>query len=197
MTEVTTQPDDLAGLAARIGAVVRATRLARGLSQSELGRRAGLSKTILARIEAGMGNPSVETLWRVSRALDLPLGALLAPEAEPRTRLIPAGAGEPVHADSGMAGRLLHADGRGRRVELYELTFPPRTDHATDGHLPGTAELVHCLEGTITLGPVGEERRLGPGDALWFAADGPHAYRTADAPARVIELMLYPAGEAA
>jgi XRE family transcriptional regulator, regulator of sulfur utilization len=189
---VTEVDDDLGALAGRIGAVVRATRTARGLSLGELGRRAGLSKTILARIEAGAGNPSVETLWRVTRALDLPLGALLAPEDAPRTRLVAAGTGERITADSGMAGHLLHAAGQGARTELYELAFPPGTTHATDGHLPGTAEVVLCLEGALAAGPVGEERGLAPGDALWFAADGPHRYVAGPAGARIVELMLYP-----
>jgi len=68
----------LDALARRIGAVVHRHRAAQGLSLGELGRAAGLSKTILARIERGDGNPSMETLWRISKALGLPLGALLA-----------------------------------------------------------------------------------------------------------------------
>ena len=59
-------------LADRIGRVIRAHRLAQGMSLGDLARASGLSKTILARIESGAGNPSIETLWRVSRALTLP-----------------------------------------------------------------------------------------------------------------------------
>ena len=80
---------DLDVLADRIGRVIRAHRLAQGMSLGDLARASGLSKTILARIESGAGNPSVETLWRVSRALTLPLGALLAEDEAPRVRAIP------------------------------------------------------------------------------------------------------------
>src|SRR4051812_48147013 len=94
--------DDLDALSARIGAAVRELRLAQRWSLGDLGRAAGLSKTILARIERGEGNPSVETLWRVSRALDVPLGLLLQPPTGPRARAIPARSGEPIRSEGGM-----------------------------------------------------------------------------------------------
>ena len=62
----------------RVAREIRAHREARGLSLSATGARAGLSKTILATIESGAGNPSLETLWRIARALDVTVGTLLA-----------------------------------------------------------------------------------------------------------------------
>src|SRR5215218_6297941 len=75
--------DDLDALADRIGSAVRELRLAQRWSLGDLARASGLSKTILARIERGDGNPSVETLWRVSRALGVPLGAVLTGDPGP------------------------------------------------------------------------------------------------------------------
>ena len=106
-------------------------------SLGDLARASGLSKTILARIERGDGNPSVETLWRVSRALKVPLGALLSPPSRrPRVRAIRARSGEPLTADSGMDAWLLHAVGQEHRAELFDIELPRGTDQATDGHLP-------------------------------------------------------------
>ena len=50
--------------------------------------------------------------------------------------------------------------------------------YASHPHAPGTEELVICLNGTLTLGPEGSEQPLGEGDALHFAADVPHSYRS-------------------
>lgn len=179
-------------LAARIGVAVRSHRIARSLSVAELGRAAGLSKTILGTIEAGAGNPSVETLFRIARALDLPLGALLAEPESPRVRAIPRGAGDRLAAGAGEA-RLLHADGRPRRSELLELSLEAGVEQTSDGHLPGTEELVLCLSGRLQAGPAGEEVTLGAGDAVWFAADGPHRYLAAR-PARLLNWISYPVG---
>jgi transcriptional regulator with XRE-family HTH domain len=178
-------------LADRIGRVIRTQRGARGMSLGDLARASGLSKTILARIENGAGNPSVETLWRVSRALRIPLGMLLAEEHTPRVRAIPHESGEELHADSGMVGWLLHTDGLERRSEVFELAFPAGVESRSGPHLPGVEELIVCVSGRMRAGPAGGEVELGPGDAVWFASDVLHSY-SGLRDARALCWMLYP-----
>ena len=190
-TEATT--DDLGSLARRIGDAVRTQRAALGWSLGDLGRASGLSKTILARIERGEGNPSVETLWRVSQALHLPLGALLTPSVRPRVRLIRAGEGEALRSASGMEAWLLHAEGREHRSEIFDIALPKGADQHSEPHLPGTEELVVCVKGRVRLGPIGDEVELAAGDAAWFTADVAHHY-VALRDTRTLCLMLYPAG---
>jgi XRE family transcriptional regulator, regulator of sulfur utilization len=188
-------PDDLDALSARIGAAVRELRLAQRWSLGDLGRAAGLSKTILARIERGDGNPSIETLWRVSRALGVPLGLLLQPAAGPRARVIPARSGETIRSEGGMDAWLLHAAGQDHRSEVYETETPRGADQRTDAHLPGTEELIFCIKGRIRVGPYGQEVEIGPGDTAWFTADVPHHY-VALRDTRTLCFMIYPAAGA-
>jgi len=185
--------DELEVLTARIARVVRERRYVSGATLAEVAVRAGLSKTILSRIENGHGNPSVETLFRIARALDLPLSALLAENEAPRTRLIKARSGPELHADSGMAAWLVHAQARGHHAEVYEVALPAGTDQRTAGHLPGTEELVICISGRLRVGPIGEEVELGAGDAAWFAADGEHHYVALRA-VRALNWIVTPAG---
>lgn len=56
-----------------LGARVRQLREAAGLSQAELARRMGTSQSMIARLEAGGADPKLDTLERVSRALDVDL----------------------------------------------------------------------------------------------------------------------------
>ena len=182
--------DDLGTLGRRIGDAVRTHRTARGWSLTELGRASGLSKTILARIERGDGNPSVETLWRIAQALRVPLGALLTPSARPRVRTIRGREGEALRSASGMAAWLLHAEGREHRSEVYDIVLPRGTEQASEPHLPGTEELIVCVRGSVRVGPVGEEAELRAGDAAWFTADVAHHY-LALRDARVLCWMIY------
>jgi transcriptional regulator with XRE-family HTH domain len=170
--------DELSALAIRVAREIRAHREARGLSLSATAARAGLSKTILATIESGAGNPSLETLWRVARALDVSVGTLLAEDNPVASRLIRSDDSEWLAFESGIRGRLVHVDGRDRRIEMLEMRLDPEIVYASRPHAPGTEELVICLKGTLTVGPVGHEERLGEGDALHFAADIPHGYRS-------------------
>jgi transcriptional regulator with XRE-family HTH domain len=187
---VADDPEPLDALAARIGRSLRARRTAAGMSIGELARAAGLSKTIIGRIETGAGNPSVETLWRISHALAVPLGELLAEDAEPRVKVVRARTGDRLHADSGMEAWLVHAEGREHRSELFELSLPAGVEQRTDAHLPGTREVVVCVRGRVRAGPLGEEADLGPGDAVWFAADAPHRY-VGLRDARALNWVLY------
>jgi transcriptional regulator with XRE-family HTH domain len=182
--------DRLSDLGRRLGRTVRAHRIAQGRSVADLARSAGLSKTILGRIEGGTGNPSMETLWRVSQALQLPLGALLADEATPAARVVRARTGEEVRG-AGSALWLIHAEGRDHRTELYELVLDAGTTHPRDPHLPGTEEVLLCISGRVRVGPLGGEEELGPGDAIVFAADVPHGYEALE-DTRSVCWMLYP-----
>lgn len=168
--------DDLDALAQRIARTARAERLAQRWSLGDLARASGLSKTILARIERGEGNPSVETLWRLSEALRVPLGSLLAPSPRPRVRVARARAAEALRSGSGMAAWLLHADPREHRSEVFELELPKGVDQRSEAHLPGTEELIVCVGGRVRVGPSESEAELGPGDTAWFTADVPHRY---------------------
>jgi transcriptional regulator with XRE-family HTH domain len=193
MDTVPPQGDELDALAERIGRVIRTHRGERGMSLGDLARASGLSKTILARIESGAGNPSVETLWRLSRALRIPLGMLLGDDPAPRVRAIPHESGEELHADSGMSAWLLYTESREHRSELFELRFDAGVDSRSEPHLPGVAELIVCLSGRLRVGPAGEEVELRRGDAVWFAADVAHSY-VAPRDARALCWMLYPPG---
>ncbi|MBI5107098.1 MAG: helix-turn-helix domain-containing protein [Solirubrobacterales bacterium] len=184
--------DQLVDLSRHLGDTIRSHRTARGMSLGDLARASGLSKTILARIEGGAGNPSVETLWRLSRALHVPLGALVAEPEAARTRVVRARSGEELRADSGMGAWLVHAEGQERRIEVFDIELPRGTDHETGPHLPGTEEVVLCVSGRVAVGPLGEEVGLGPGDAVVFTADVGHRYH-ALRDTRTVCCMLYPA----
>lgn len=56
-------------LAAGFGAVLRAERLAAGLTQAALAARAGLARSTAERLERGAQRPSTGSTWRLARAL--------------------------------------------------------------------------------------------------------------------------------
>ena len=46
------------------------------LSMDELARVSGVSKSMLAQIERGEGNPTISTLWKISNGMNVPFDAL-------------------------------------------------------------------------------------------------------------------------
>lgn len=161
-------------------------------SLGDLSRATGLSKTSLLRLEAGDGNPSLETLWRLGRALGLSIGQLLeAPEPAP-TRLLRRGDGPVVESSLGMRGRLLHSDTAQTRTEVFELALPAAARFEGEPHPAGTRELVHCVEGTVLCGPDDDLLTLGVGDTASFDGARAHTYAGGPDGGRAVLVMSYP-----
>ena len=63
--------------AVTIGGRIRNCRRRLGISLEDLGELANISWTTIGKIERGVQSPSVETIIRISTALDVDPGALL------------------------------------------------------------------------------------------------------------------------
>ena len=63
--------------AERIGRQIRAARQEAGLTQVQLSARAGITQTVLSRIESGKGNPTLGLLEDIAAALDAKLEVFL------------------------------------------------------------------------------------------------------------------------
>ncbi|MGO9777276.1 MAG: helix-turn-helix domain-containing protein [Terracidiphilus sp.] len=57
----------------KIGTAIRAHRLQKGLSQGDIEKKTGLLRCYLSRVENGHTIPSLDTLSKIARALDLPI----------------------------------------------------------------------------------------------------------------------------
>ncbi len=66
-----------------IGDRIRAMREAKKLSQGDIQKRTGLLRPYLSRIENGHTVPSIETLEKLARALEVPLYQLFYEGEEP------------------------------------------------------------------------------------------------------------------
>ena len=60
-----------------IGERLRARRVELGLTLAEVAEKAGLSLPYVSNLERGRGNPTLEALGALARALDVPLGTLV------------------------------------------------------------------------------------------------------------------------
>ena len=60
-----------------IGDTIRSFRLQKGMSQGDIEKRTGLLRCYLSRVENGHTVPSVETLEKFARALEIPMYQLL------------------------------------------------------------------------------------------------------------------------
>lgn len=171
---------------------LRRAREQRGLSLSALASLAGISKSTLSELERGNGNPSIDTLWLVARALNVPFAALFEDdEAEPTRVLRFEDAPVVTRERSGFEARHLLTRRHRGELELYFLDLAEGASRRAAGHTPGIIEHVLVISGTLEVGPEGEVEVLRPGDYIRFPADRPHRYVAVGGPARAISLHDY------
>jgi transcriptional regulator with XRE-family HTH domain len=63
-------------LTRRLGARIKALRKSRGLSQEQLAEKSEITPKYLSRLEVGQQSPSIETLGKLTEALDVELWEL-------------------------------------------------------------------------------------------------------------------------
>lgn len=128
--------------ASSIGERVRLIRESRQISQAELARRAGLSKSNVNNIEgSGSQNPSLGTLGAIADALQVHIGTILGIVADQTPALSEVSA-EQAAALAGRLGFIGPAAAEGRRFFLAETSFAL---HAKRFH-PGDLLLVDPME---------------------------------------------------
>jgi transcriptional regulator with XRE-family HTH domain len=71
---------DAVSVSMNIGTTIRGYRLQKGMSQGDIEKRTGLLRCYLSRVENGHTVPSLETLQKIARALDLQLSEFFAEE---------------------------------------------------------------------------------------------------------------------
>ena len=175
-----------------VAANVRAVRMQADMTLAELATAARLGKSTLAQLESGKGNPSVETLWAIAAALQVPF-ARIVEEVRPSLRVVRASEIPPMHSAEapGWAGRLLTAShGRGT-FDLYALDLDKGAVRHADPHHPGVLEHLVVVVGRLRAGPQAEPVLLEEGDLLTFSADVPHVYEALET-SHCVLLMAYP-----
>ena len=171
-----------------IARALRRERARVGLSLSEVAKRAGIAKSTLSQLESASGNPSVETLWALSVALDVPFSRLVDPP-RPRVQVIRAGDGPAVFSErASYVATLLASCPPNARRDLYLITAEPGPARESDPHMPGVIEHVVLVSGHARLGLTQEPVELAPGDYVAYPGDVEHVFQALD-PATVAVLI--------
>ena len=171
-------------------------RQRRGISVSALARAANVSKSTVSELERHNGNPSLDTLWALAKALDIPLGFLFSDsDGGPGIRVVRQDDASVVRLEQpGYVARLVAGWDVSGAIELYVLDIAQGTRRQSDSHGFGVVEHAIAMEGRVDVGLLGESAQLNPGDLITFPADQPHHYEAIDGPARVIAIHQYPRG---
>lgn len=178
-----------------VAAEVRRRRQQRSWTLDVAAVRLGVSRRLLAQIEAGQANPSLSTLLSIADGFDTALVELLTGADKPSVVVQADNASASVlwEGEHGGFGQLLVGSGP---LELWEWTLGPHDERRSDAHRPNSREALLVSLGTVTLS-VGacEPVTLSAGQSAIFRADEPHSYRNdTDVRARFVLAVHEPSG---
>lgn len=179
-------------LAQTVGANVRRLRRNRGLSLVELGQHASVAKGTLTQLEAGRGNPTLDTIQALGRALGVAVSDLVTEHADDTPVVVRADDGVPV-PEWPFAARLIHRSHTTSAItELYRLSIDAGQRVDSLGHPYGVIEQIYVLAGTLTAGHADAPVTVGPHDFVRFPADRPHRYEAGDETVNALLWMTFP-----
>ncbi|MFT0862452.1 cupin domain-containing protein [Ancylobacter sp. G4_0304] len=163
-----------------VGPRVRYLRRVHRLRLKDLASAAGCSESLLSRVENSLVVPSLGTLHRLSRALNVSVAALIDSNEEPvctiyspqdRPRYTRA-----AEEGDGSTAEILVPFSEQRSLEGLLLEIP------TSGQICGPfqhagEEVGYILSGTLELIVEGEHHRVSAGYSFFFQSDRVHSYR--------------------
>lgn len=166
-------------------------RLVRGWSLARTAAAAGISRTTLTHLEAGTGNPTVETVWALSQALGVPVGELLEPEAPSHSVVVRHRDDEPLTGET-MDVRLLAQPSGMASIDILDVRLRAGSLRRSEPHAPGTVEHIYVHRGRLRVGPLEKVSDLEPGDYASFHGDEAHLYEAPEGDTEAIIVICYP-----
>src|SRR6202044_1692497 len=160
-----------------VGAKLRSVRVAFGLSQRALARRAGVTNGLISLIEQNRVSPSVSSLKKVLDGVPMTLAEFFTLDEGSAPQMFFTADELTETGNEQVSQRLVAAQRTGRQLSIVHERYAP-------GAATGDELLAHrgeegglVLRGRIELTIGGSTRVLGPGDAYYFSSQLPHRFR--------------------
>jgi len=166
----------------RLGKLIRAARIARGLSQAELGDTLGVTASTVSQVEHGLIALSLGNLFRLVRELELDLAAVLGAGERRRDRVVIVGDQQRTRTRlAGTDRKAVYLENLWETAEAEEpqaviVTLAPGAKLGKHFSLRKGVEFGFVLAGQLEVQVAGETRALRQGDSIYLQEDIPSSW---------------------
>ena len=173
----------------RIGAQLKAARLAARKSIAEVAEQSGLTKGFVSKLERDLANVSVASLIRLCEALDVSVGSLFQAS---KGEVVRRGAYPPINFGGSRVREYLLTPSGEKRMQAILSDIDPGGGSGDEPYsLPADVEFVFILAGRLQLTVAGEQVTLEQGDAYTFPASIQHIFRVPRAAGQARVLWVF------
>jgi Predicted transcriptional regulators len=160
--------------AENLGERLHDLRVAQGLTQQDVATRAGLSRAFLSQVERNQVSPSVASVTRIARALNLSLSGLFA--RRENVEGIVRGDRRVIVSYGGYQDELVSPSLSGQLLVLVCRVEPGANSGEELYSHDADEECVFVLEGSLEITVEHATHRLEAGDAFTFASRRGHGW---------------------
>ena len=172
----------------RIGAQLKAARLAARMSMAEVAEQADLTKGFVSKLERDLANVSVASLIRLCDALGVSVGSLFQ---APKGEVVRRGARPRINFGGRKMTEYLLTPSGEKRVQAILSDIEPGGGSGKEPYpLPADVEFVFILAGQLLVTVAGEQITLEEGDAFTFPAGLEHTFQALPQAGRTQVLWL-------
>ncbi|WP_319758212.1 XRE family transcriptional regulator [uncultured Sphaerochaeta sp.] len=177
-----------------IGKNIQRIRTSRKLTLNVLSERSGVSKAMLSQIESDKVNPTVATVWKIARGLNVELNDLLDSDNQPKRifTLNPAGEDSPkleTH-ENGVSIRILSPLSMVEDLEMYLVTLEPHSILSSEPHYAGTQEYLTVVKGAVKVQAGDNIAEIRKGDFLVYHCDVEHSISNESNQVAVVHMVV-------
>jgi transcriptional regulator with XRE-family HTH domain len=172
-----------------VGSRLRSLRELQGLSLRALAERCGLSINAISQIERGENSPTISSLHRLAKALNVPITDLFLEDSRQTMVFIKKDLGLRAHSN----GVVMESLGIGlvnQQLEPFRMVISAGAGNIDDPIAHSGEEFIYCLKGEVEYRVGSKLIHLEEGDSLLFDATQNHGYRNATAYPAIILLMF-------
>ena len=160
----------------KVGQEIQRLRLERNFTLDKLASKSGVSKSILSQIERERSNPTLATIWRITKALESPLENVLSANDDKYRfeKLSRNATPEVTSEDNGFRLRILGTLKTVSSVQWYEFNAEPGAELESESHGKGSLESITLCTGNLTVTVGDDIQTICPGETLRYHTDFPH-----------------------
>ena len=161
----------------QLGPRIRSLRQARQVTLRELAERAGVTESFLSQVEREVTSPSIASVQRIARALDLGIAELFVDEP-PIGQVVRRAERRSIAYPGLRAVDEFLTVGKHGRLQVIVSTIEPGGGTGDEPYIHDSdEEVVIVLEGRLELWVGDEFHVLGDGDAITYSSRQPHRNR--------------------
>ena len=159
-----------------IGLNIMNFRKQKNMSMDALSKRSGVSKSMLSQIEQEKTNPTVVTVWKIARALDISVEELLQTSGNYQIEVLRREDAPVIFSDDrSCIIRVNSPIHMADNLELYHMTFKPLGKLSSLPHFPKSEEFLTVISGQFKITSGNNSSVLNEGDTARYRADISHS----------------------